>query len=33
LQAGKRLVPVLVDHVDLEALPVVAIQCLPKDGC
>src|SRR4051794_21546819 len=31
LQAGKRLVPVIVDHVDLEALPVAAIQCLPKD--
>ena len=31
LQGGKRLVPVLVDHVDLEALPVTAIQCLPKD--
>jgi hypothetical protein len=31
LQAGKTLVPVLVDHVDLEALPVAAIQCLPKD--
>ncbi|MFL5333032.1 MAG: TIR domain-containing protein, partial [Geminicoccaceae bacterium] len=31
LQARKRLVPVLVDHVDLEALPIVAIQCLPKD--
>src|SRR3954470_8487960 len=31
LQAGKRLVPVLVDHVDLAALPVTAIQCLPKD--
>lgn len=31
LQANKRLVPVIVDHVDLEALPVAAIQCLPKD--
>src|SRR4051812_8796050 len=31
LQAGKRVLPVLVDHVDLEALPVAAIQCLPKD--
>src|SRR3954452_2558329 len=31
LQAGKRLVPVLVDHVDLAALPITAIQCLPKD--
>ena len=31
LQTGKRLVPVLVDHVDLEALPITAIQCLPKD--
>src|SRR3954468_3865213 len=31
LQARKRLVPVLVDHVDLEALPIVALQCLPKD--
>src|SRR3954453_2276677 len=31
LQAGKRLVPVLVDHVDLAALPVAAIQCLPQD--
>ena len=31
LQAGKKLMPVLVDHVDLAALPVAAIQCLPKD--
>jgi hypothetical protein len=31
LQAGKRLIPVLIDHVDLAALPVAAMQCLPKD--
>ena len=31
LQTGKWLVPVLVDHADLGALPVAAIQCLPKD--
>lgn len=31
LQGGKRLVPVLLQHVDLKALPITAIQCLPKD--
>lgn len=31
LQGGKRLVPVLVEHVDLKALPLTAFQCLPKD--
>ena len=31
LQGGKRLVPVLIQHVDLQALPITAIQCLPKD--
>ena len=32
LQGGKRLVPVLIQHVDLKALPITAIQCLPKDA-
>ena len=31
LQGGKRLVPVLIQHVDLQALPITAIQCLPND--
>ena len=31
LQGGKRLVPVLIEHVDLKALPLTAFQCLPKD--
>jgi len=31
LQGGKRLVPVLIQHVDLKALPITAIQCLPKN--
>src|SRR4051812_40328423 len=31
LQGGKWLVPVLVEQVDLQALPITALQCLPKD--